>query len=128
MKAAGASLGVNDVRRLGLDDGLSLGVQETRIRRALTAVVRSVKPHIILTHQPFPNFAAPPTCNGACPAPHNFDDLGYHPDHQAIGLHVFNSAYGGGAAIDNDRLLANVKALGIKMPTEVSASASHGTP
>jgi LmbE family N-acetylglucosaminyl deacetylase len=63
MIEAAAFFGVprSQVFRLGLDDGMVLAHHETSIRRSITAVVRTVKPHIILTHYPYPNLAAPPT-------------------------------------------------------------------
>ena len=64
--------------------------------------MRRYRPNIVVTHSPEPDFAAPPTCNGACPAPRNWDDLGYHPDHQHVGKIVFSALYGGGSAVDND--------------------------
>lgn len=64
---AASYLGVNTVYRLGVDDGLSIAVHETRIRRAISAYVRTFKPHVVVTHGPNPDFDAPPTCNGACP-------------------------------------------------------------
>lgn len=78
MVAAAAYFGVprEQVYRLGLDDGMVLAHHETSIRRAITAVVRTVQPHVVLTHYPYPNLAAQPTCNGACPAPSSFDDMG----------------------------------------------------
>jgi LmbE family N-acetylglucosaminyl deacetylase len=101
-KAAAAFLGVSQVNRLGIDDGMSIAVHETRIRRSLVAYTRRFRPHIVVTHSPDPDFDAPPSCNGLCPAPRNWDDLGYHPDHQHVGKIVFTSLYGGGSAVDND--------------------------
>jgi LmbE family N-acetylglucosaminyl deacetylase len=101
-KAAAAFLGVSRVNRLGIGDGMSIAVHETRMRRAIAAYTRRFRPHIVFTHSPEPDFAAPPTCNGACAAPRNWDDLGYHPDHQHVGKIAFTALYGGGSAVDND--------------------------
>ena len=105
---AAAYLGVNKVYRMGLDDGLSIAYHETRIRRSITAYVRSFKPHIVFTHFPNPIFEASPTCNGACTSPNNWDDLGFHPDHQHVGKIVFNTLYGSGSASDNDKLFVDL--------------------
>jgi LmbE family N-acetylglucosaminyl deacetylase len=106
--AAAKFLGASNVWRLGLDDGLSVAYHETRIRRAIAAYVRFYKPHIVISHSPYPDWHAPPTCNGLCPAPNNWDDLGYHPDHQHVGNIVFNSLYGGGSSVDNDLLFEDL--------------------
>jgi len=101
-------LGVKNVWRVGLDDGMSWSVHETRVRRAITAYVRHFKPHVVVSHSPNPDWNAPPTCNGRCPAPYNWDDLGYHPDHQHVGELVFNSLYGSGSSVDNDLLFEDL--------------------
>lgn len=110
--AAGSFLGASNVWRLGLDDGLSVAYHETRIRRAISAYVRHWQPHIVLSHSPYPDLKAPPTCNGLCPAPKNWDDLGFHPDHQHVGSLVFNSMYGSGSSVDNDLLFEDLNIAG----------------
>ena len=105
---AAAYLGVNKVYRMGLDDGLTVAYHETRIRRSITAYVRAFKPHIVFTHFPNAIYEASPTCNGNCPSPNNWDDLGYHPDHQHVGKLVFNTLYGSGSASDNDKLFVDL--------------------
>lgn len=106
-------LGVEKVFRMVLDDGLLVSYDETRIRRALTAYIRSYRPHIVLTHYPEPNFEASPTCNGLCEAPNNWDDLGYHPDHKQVGWHTFHAVYGGGSSVDNDSLFHDLAVVGL---------------
>ena len=110
--AAAQFLGATNVWRLGVDDGLSVAYHETRIRRAISAYVRSYQPHIVVSHSPNPDWHAPPTCNGLCPAPQNWDDLGYHPDHQHVGSLVFNSLYGAGSSVDNDLLFEDLNVAG----------------
>ena len=105
-------LGVEKVYRMGLDDGLSVAYHETRIRRALTAYVRSFKPHVVFTHFPRPVFEASPSCNQNCPSPNGWDDLGYHPDHQHVGKLVFDTVYGSGSAADNDKLFEDLSDAG----------------
>ena len=81
------------------------------VRERISAYIRRFRPHVVLTHAPDADFNAPPTCNGACPADpalpnwgHNWDDMGYHPDHARVGQHVFNAVYDGGSSADNDDL------------------------
>eukprot|EP00750_Incisomonas_marina_P014239 INCI17623.2.p2 GENE.INCI17623.2~~INCI17623.2.p2 ORF type:complete len:194 (-),score=31.58 INCI17623.2:817-1320(-) len=92
---------------------MSVAVHETRVRRAITAYIRTFKPHVVFTHGPNPDFDAPPTCNGACPAPKGWDDLGFHPDHQHVGTLVFNSVYGGGSAADNNLIFQDLDIAGV---------------
>eukprot|EP00040_Diaphanoeca_grandis_P020709 m.110098 g.110098 ORF g.110098 m.110098 type:complete len:310 (-) comp28010_c0_seq1:238-1167(-) len=108
-------LGVTNVWRLGLDDGMSVAYHETQVRRAIAAYVRQFQPHIVITHSPNADFNAPPTCNGLCTPPHNWDDLGYHPDHQHVGLLAFNSLYGSGSSVDNNKLFEDLN-LGAHLP------------
>ena len=92
-----------------------LSHHETSIRRAIAAVVRTAKPHAVVTHYPYPNLAAQPTCNGACHAPHNWDDMGFHPDHQRVGWHVLNTVYpSGGGAADNDLIFEDLSFAGVQ--------------
>lgn len=83
------------------------------LRRRITAVVRMVKPHIVFTHYPYPNLAAQPTCNGDCPAPASWDDMGFHPDHQRVGWHAMNALYGGGSAAGNDLVFDDLAFAGL---------------
>lgn len=110
--AAGAFLGVENVWRVGLDDGMSVSYHETRVRRAITTYVRYYQPHVVLTHSPYPDWNAPPTCNGLCLPPKNWDDLGYHPDHQHVGSIVYNSLYGSGSSVDNNLLFEDIQVGG----------------
>ena len=82
--------------------------------------VRAFQPDVILTHYPYPNFEAPQTCNGRCadvgdnPSP-RWDDLGYHPDHKRVGMHVLNACYGSGGASSNNKLFGDLyEAAGLK--------------
>jgi LmbE family N-acetylglucosaminyl deacetylase len=109
---AASFLNVKNVWRLGVDDGMSIAIHETRVRRAISAYVRSYKPHVVVSHSPNADWGAPPTCNGLCPAPKNWDDLGYHPDHQHVGSIVFDTMYGSGSASDNDKLFEDLSVAG----------------
>ena len=105
MKAGGAALGARHVWRCGFGDGMLVSIMETVVRERVAAYVRHFRPHVVLTHYPYPNFEAPQTCNGGCGGadnPSRWDDLGYHPDHKRAGWHVLNTVYGGGGAADND--------------------------
>ena len=82
--------------------------------------MRAFQPDVILTHYPYPNFEAPQTCNGRCadvgdkPSP-RWDDLGYHPDHKRVGMHVLNACYGSGGASSNNKLFGDLyEAAGLK--------------
>ena len=112
---AGAYLGVKTVYRLGMDDGLSIAYDETRVRRAISAYVRSYQPHIVLTHFPYPDFDIPPTCAGTCGDGETagWGDMGFHPDHQHTGLMVYNALYGGGGSGDNNKLFHDLKDAGV---------------
>jgi LmbE family N-acetylglucosaminyl deacetylase len=119
MKAAGAYLGARHVWRCGFGDGMLVSVHESAVRQRISAYIRAYQPHVVLTHAPRPVWSAPPTCNGACPQStslpnwgHNWDDLGFHPDHQRVGEHVFNAIYGGGSSADNDLLFADLAEVG----------------
>ena len=119
MKAAGAFLGVEHVWRCGFGDGMLISVHESMVRERISAYVRHFRPHVVLTHAPWANFATPPTCNGQCPDNttlpnwgHNWDDLGFHPDHQAVGSHVLNTLYSGGSSASNDKLFPELVEAG----------------
>lgn len=109
--AAAAYNGVPPPYRMGLDDGLSIEYDEARLRRGITGWIRVVRPHIIVTHFPQPNWGAPPTCNGACGVVKGWDDLGYHPDHKHVGKVVFDTVYTAGGAASNSRLFEDIAAL-----------------
>jgi len=115
MVTAAALMGVPrpQVYRLGVSDGMVLAHHETELRRGIAAVVRAVQPHVVLTHYPYPNLAAQPTCNGACPAPASFDDMGFHPDHQRVGWHVLNTCYGSGSAAANNLIFDDLAVAGV---------------
>ena len=119
MKAAAAYLGAAHAWRCGFGDGMLVSVRESAVRSRISAYVSAFQPHIVLTHSPDPIWSAPPTCNGACPQSaklpnwsHNWDDLGYHPDHATVGRHTFNALYGGGSSADNDLLFAELAEAG----------------
>jgi len=68
MLAGGAALGASSVWRCGFGDGLLVDAHEALVRGRVAAYVRHFRPHVVLTHFPYPNFGAPQTCNGGCGA------------------------------------------------------------
>ena len=108
MVAAGAALGTDTVWRCGYNDGMVISIHESEVRERIAAYVRAFEPDVILTHYPYPNFEAPQTCNGNCQGDTRWDDLGYHPDHKRVGMHVLNACYGSGGAADNNKLFGDL--------------------
>ncbi len=77
--AASAILGVRDVRFLRYDDGdLSFVVPD--LRDKLVRLIREVRPQSIVTHDPYPGDGGQDSCS-------------IYPDHTAVGLAAFQSAY-----------------------------------
>lgn len=75
-RAAAAVLGVTDVRFLDFRDGhveVSLDV-----RRAISRVIRAVRPELVVTHDPERNWSAMPA---------------NHPDHMAVGEATLRAVY-----------------------------------
>eukprot|EP00041_Stephanoeca_diplocostata_P015371 m.292944 g.292944 ORF g.292944 m.292944 type:complete len:267 (-) comp20012_c0_seq4:169-969(-) len=105
MLAAGEFLGAKNIWRCGFDDGMLISYHESMVRERISAFVRHWQPHVVITHFPYPNWDNPPTCNGNCTDVNKrWDDLGYHPDHKRVGMHVLNTCYGSGSAADNNKL------------------------
>jgi LmbE family N-acetylglucosaminyl deacetylase len=66
-----------NVFQLDYEDGMVTSYPQVQIKADLLSYVRRVQPDVVLTWNPFPNFALLPS--------EGWDDLGYHPDHQAVG-------------------------------------------
>jgi LmbE family N-acetylglucosaminyl deacetylase len=113
MLAAADYLGAKNVTRLDLEDGMMLSYDETLIRMRYTVVIRTFKPHVIVTHYPYPLLGISPTCDGKCKSPRNWDDLGYHPDHQTVGKRVLDTTYGGGSVAGNAHAFRELDAAGL---------------
>lgn len=113
MEAAAAVVGVQNVSRFGVPDGMVLLLDETLLRLRLSIAIRHHRPHVIVTHFPYPDFRATPTGNGQAVDIAGWDDLGYHPDHKAVGLRVFEAAYGGGGVADNDHAFPELAEAGL---------------
>ncbi len=96
---AAAYLGVKRVHFLDLEDGMVTSYPEQDIRESVTVVVRSYRPHIVITFFTQPAWNCPPM-RAQCPQ--CWDDLGYHPDHQAVGKICLDTVIGFSAS---DRLM-----------------------
>ena len=114
MVDAAKFLGVTDVSRFSLQDGMMPSYDETLLRMRMSVVIRRVRPHVIVTHYPFANWRAPPSCNGQCPGENTrWGDLGYHPDHKKVGQLVFDTAYGSGSVAANRHAFAELAEAGL---------------
>lgn len=76
-KAAAAVLGVHTVELLNYEDGMVLSYPEQTIQEDLTVCVRRHRPAVVFTWHPEWQLDLQPG--------EGWDDLGYHPDHQAVG-------------------------------------------
>jgi len=65
-------------------------VPESELRLRLIAAIRLAKPDILFSWYPYPRFDLPPS--------QGWGDLGYHPDHQAVGKLVLDSWFDSGVA------------------------------
>eukprot|EP01012_Entosiphon_sulcatum_P051251 TRINITY_DN7038_c0_g1_i1.p1 TRINITY_DN7038_c0_g1~~TRINITY_DN7038_c0_g1_i1.p1 ORF type:complete len:303 (+),score=64.57 TRINITY_DN7038_c0_g1_i1:22-909(+) len=91
--AAAQVLGVapEDVQFLNHPDGQLTAVPEQDVRREITAWVRKFQPFAVFAWFLQPDLDAKP---GHGNVPHNWDDLGYHPDHMASGRIAFDACVG----------------------------------
>lgn len=78
-RAASAVLGVRDVRFLRYDDG-NLSFVVPTLREKIVRLIREVRPASVITHDPYPGDGGQDSC---C----------IYPDHTAVGLTAFQSAY-----------------------------------
>lgn len=105
-EAEGVFMNYTRVFRGGFRSGMTVSYPESQLREKITGVVRYFRPHVVISHYPFPNFHVQPSCNGKCMDAFKnkhgaWADLGYHPDHKAVGLHVFNTVYSAGSSGSN---------------------------
>lgn len=80
----------NNVYFLDFEDGMLASYNEADVREKLVINVRTIQPHIVITFYPYPDWYAP--ANGG--KVEGYDDMGYHPDHQATGKLVLDTVYG----------------------------------
>jgi len=76
---AAAVLGVpeGNVFLLDYEDAMLTSYPEQQPREDLVKIMRTVKPQVVMTWYPYPNFKLQPS--------QGWDDLGFHPDHQQSG-------------------------------------------
>jgi LmbE family N-acetylglucosaminyl deacetylase len=67
----------SNVFQLDYEDGMVTSYPQVQIKTDLLSYARRVQPDVVLTWNPFPNFNLLPN--------QGWTDLGYHPDHQAVG-------------------------------------------
>ena len=89
---AAAILGVpsQNVHLLTYGDAMVTSYPEVQIRSEMIALIRSIHPSVIMTWFPYPRFELLPSAG--------WDDLGYHPDHQAVGKIALDASFGAGVA------------------------------
>lgn len=75
-REAAQAVGVEDVRFLGLPDGLV--EPGPALRRDITRIIRQVRPHLVLTHSPERNHVRIKSS---------------HPDHRAVGAAALDAVY-----------------------------------
>jgi LmbE family N-acetylglucosaminyl deacetylase len=78
-KDASRILGVEDLRFLRHDDG-DLECIKPQLREEIVRLIREVKPHTLITHDPYPGDGGRDSCS-------------IYPDHTAVGMVTFQSAY-----------------------------------
>jgi len=61
---------------------------DAEIRRNLIGRIRFIRPHVIITWHLYPDLTLLPS--------QGWDDLGFHPDHQAVGRYALDSSFGSG--------------------------------
>lgn len=89
-------------RILGFQDAGTPDVPEVELRERITAEVRRFRPHVVLTHDPRPDFEATPANLGPDRgAPKRYGNLGYAPDHQRVGQVVLDTIVGPTSRHDN---------------------------
>jgi len=76
------------VTLLDYEDGQVTSYPEVEIREDLVRTIRSIQPDVVMTWFPYPNFKLLPSAG--------WSDLGYHPDHQAVGKLVLDSVFDSG--------------------------------
>jgi len=91
--AAALVLGVtaSQVTLLDYEDAMVTSYPEQQIRENLVTSIRQIKPDVVMTWFPYPNFNLQPS--------QGWDDLGYHPDHQAVGKLTLDSVFDSGVPL-----------------------------
>jgi len=87
---AAAVLGIkwSHVVMLDYGDAMLTSYAEQQVRQDLVYYVRSIKPNVVMTWFPYPNFNLLPS--------QGWDDMGYHPDHQASGKLTLDAVFDAG--------------------------------
>jgi len=90
---AAAILGVpaSQVTLLDYEDAMVTSYPEQQIRENLVTSLRQIKPDVVMSWYPYPNFNLQ--------ASQGWDDLGYHPDHQAVGKITLDSVFDSGVGL-----------------------------
>jgi len=91
---AGASqVGVpaSNVHLLDYEDAMVTSYPEQQIRQELVQIIRMIQPDVVTTWFPYPNFQMQPQ--------DGWDDLGYHPDHQAVGKLALDAQFDSGVGL-----------------------------
>jgi len=70
---------------LDFHDGMVTAVPEVEIRMRLISLIRQIKPSVCMSWFPYPRYQLLPS---------KFGDLGYHPDHQAVGKLTIDAVFG----------------------------------
>eukprot|EP01116_Phalansterium_solitarium_P025655 TRINITY_DN9917_c0_g1_i2.p1 TRINITY_DN9917_c0_g1~~TRINITY_DN9917_c0_g1_i2.p1 ORF type:complete len:299 (+),score=42.13 TRINITY_DN9917_c0_g1_i2:44-898(+) len=83
--AAAAVLGVpaSNVFLLDYEDGMVPTYPEVQLLQDLTAVLRRIRADVVMSWYPYPRFELIPSLG--------WGDLGYHPDHQAVGRMILQA-------------------------------------
>jgi len=76
---------------LDFEDAMVTSYPEQQIREPLVQIIRTFQPDVITTWFPYPNFAMQPQ--------DGWDDLGYHPDHQAVGKLTLDAQFDSGVGL-----------------------------
>jgi len=89
---AAAVLGVpaSNVWLLDYEDGMVTSYPEQQIREDLVTKMREWMPHVVMSWYPFPRYELLPSLG--------WSDLGFHPDHQAVGGLTLSAQFSSGIA------------------------------
>jgi len=77
-----------NVRILNYEDAMVTSYSDLDVRTSLVTVIREIKPHVVITWHLYPDLTLSPS--------KGWDDLGYHPDHQAVGRYALDSYFDSG--------------------------------
>jgi len=85
--AAAQVLGVpaTNVILLDYEDAMMPSYPEQQPRIEIITAIRSIQPDVVMSWFPYPDFTLLPS--------HGWGDLGYHPDHQAVGKLTLDSVF-----------------------------------